>query len=239
MHYESGVGHIGGNLSCLDMLMVLYHRVLRPEDLFVLSKGHAAGALYVALWSVGALTEEDLGRFHQDDTPLSGHPAPNRIPQIRFATGSLGHGLSLAAGVALGKRLKHAPGRTYCLLSDGECEEGSTWEGVLFAAHHRLPVTVLVDANGLQGFGTTQEILSLEPLTEKFRAFGLPTVEIDGHDPQAIAAACAEVGAGPVAIVARTHKGNGVSYMQDRMEWHYLPMSEAQYTQAGAEANGE
>src|SRR5205823_5434145 len=127
--------------------------------------------------------------------------------------------------------------RVYCLLSDGECEEGSTWEGVTFTAHHRLPVTVLVDANGLQGFGTTQEIASLEPLAEKFRAFGLPTVEIDGHDPQAVLTACGEERAGPVAVIARTQKGNGVSYMANRMEWHYLPMSEAQYAQALAELN--
>src|SRR5438105_390525 len=132
MHFESGVGHIGGNLSCLDVLMVLYHQVLRAEDAFVLSKGHAAGALYTALWSVDRLTDAELRQFHQDGTKLSGHPAPGALPEVPFATGSLGHGLSLAAGLALGKRLKAEPGRVFCLLSDGEWQEGSCWEALRF-----------------------------------------------------------------------------------------------------------
>ena len=138
MHYESGVGHIGGNLSCLDLLLILHHRVLLPADQFVLSKGHSAGAYYVTLWTLGKLTEQDLSTFHKDGTRLSGHPPTSGIDDILFATGSLGHGLSLAAGLALAKRLKGEPGRVFCLTSDGEWNEGSCWEALIFAKHHGL-----------------------------------------------------------------------------------------------------
>lgn len=232
MHYESGVGHIGGNLSCLDILLTLYHQVLGADDKFVLSKGHAAGALYVALWSVGRLTDEDLKQFHKDGTRLSGHPAPNSLPDIPFATGSLGHGLSLAAGLALAKQLKREPGRVYCLLSDGEWQEGSVWEALIFAAHHRLPLTLIVDKNGLQGFGSTKDVSGLDTFTDKFRAFGVPTEEIDGHDTEAIASACRAHPAGVQALVASTQKGSRVSFMAGKMEWHYLPLTEELYQQA-------
>jgi transketolase len=180
---------------------------------FVLSKGHAAGALYITLWTLGLLTDDDLRSYHRDDTRLSAHPAPNCFPRIPFATGSLGHGLPLAAGMALGKRLTAAPGRSYCLMSDGEWQEGSNWEA---------------------GQGA---------LTERFRAFGVRTLEIDGHSPheisQALCASRMDGEGGPCAIVAHTRKGCGVSFMENRMEWHYLPMSEAQYRQAQLEVCGE
>jgi transketolase len=240
MHYESRVGHIGGNLSCLDILMTLYHRVLQPDDTFVLSKGHSAGALYVTLWSRGLLTDEELRQFHGEETRLGGHPAPNCLPEIPFATGSLGHGLPLAVGMALGKRLQRQPGRVFCLTSDGEWEEGSNWEALIFAAHHRAaPLTLIVDANGLQGFGTTTEVAGLEPLAAKFQAFGLPVTELDGHDPTALACALTAPADGPRVLIARTHKGAGVSFMADRMEWHYLPMTETQYRQALRDVCGE
>ena len=238
MHYESGVGHIGGNLSALDLLMCLYHEVLGGDDVFVLSKGHAAGGLYIALWSIGHLEEDDLRQFHQDGTLLAGHPPPAGIAAIPFATGSLGHGLGLAGGIALAKILRAAPGRVYCLLSDGEWNEGSTWEAVIFAAHHKLAnLTFVIDANGLQGFGTTAEVADLGSLAEKLRAFGIATLEIDGHDPAAIVAALAGGGSGPgpLAIVATTIKGCGISFMENRMEWHYLPLTEPLYQQAVSE----
>lgn len=232
MHYESGVGHIGGNLSSLDLLMYLHHKVLNVNDVFVLSKGHSAGALYVTLWSVGHLTEDDLKMFHKDGTKLAGHPTPNWIPEIRFATGSLGHGLSLSAGVALGKKLKTEPGRVFCLLSDGELDEGSNWEGMIFSAHHKLEnLTLIIDNNGLQGFGTVREVADLGSLTEKFRTFGFHTQEIDGHNLEEIAAAFSCSDKGPSVIIAHTRKGCGISFMENRMEWHYLPMTEAQYQQ--------
>lgn len=239
MHYESGVGHIGGNLSALDILMSLYHRVLRPPDAFILSKGHAAGALYVVLWSLGRLGDEELKQFHRDGTRLSGHPPPLGIPEVPFATGSLGHGLSLAAGLALGKRLRAEPGQIFCLTSDGEWNEGSCWEAAIFASHQRLKnLTLIVDANGMQGFGRTRDVADTEPLSDKFRAFGLETQEVDGHDSLALADALKRTAASaPRAIIARTRKGCGVSFMENRMEWHYLPLTEAQYRQAVEEVN--
>jgi transketolase len=233
MHYESGVGHIGGNLSALDLLMCLYHRILGPDDRFVLAKGHAAGALYVTLWSMGRLLDEDLRQFHRDDTLLSGHPPPYGIADIPFATGSLGHGFGLAAGLALAKRFQNLPGRVYCLLSDGEWNEGSTWETLIFVAHQKLTnLTFITDLNGLQGFGTTQEVANLDPLAERLRAFGVTTIEIDGHDPRAIVAALARGEPGPLAIMAKTVKGHGISFMENRMEWHYLPLTATTYEQA-------
>lgn len=233
MHFESRVGHIGGNLSALDILLALHHQVLTPADAFVLSKGHAAGALYTTLWTLGRLTDEDLRTFHRDGTRLSGHPPVRQIPEIQFATGSLGHGLSLSAGLALGRRLKAEPGRVYCLLSDGELNEGSTWEAVVFSQHQRLEsLCVVVDANGLQGFGSTKEVADLGSLADKFRAFGWVAEDIDGHDFAALHGALGRTVPGPRAIVARTTKGCGVSFMENRMEWHYLPMSAEQYRQA-------
>src|SRR5580698_9132096 len=210
MHYASGVGHIGGNLSSLDMLMTLYHEILHPEDAFVLSKGHSAGALYVTLWSTGALCEEDLQSFHKDGTRLSGHPPVRGISEILFATGSLGHGLSLASGLALARKFKREPGRVFCLMSDGEWNEGSNWEALIFLKHHRLDnLTLIVDLNELQGMGRTQDIADIAPLADKFRAFGLHTVEVDGHDCASLEAALTQRESGPLAIVAATVKGKG------------------------------
>jgi transketolase len=233
MHYESRAGHIGGNLSCLDLLLVLHHQVLDSTDRFVLSKGHAAGAYYVTLWTAGKLDDEDIARFHQDSTLLSGHPPASGIDAILFATGSLGHGLSLAAGLALARKLRSEPGRVICLTSDGEWNEGSCWEALIFARHQNLAnLIVLVDQNGLQGFGTTRQVACLDPLAEKFRAFGVFAMEVDGHDAIAVRQAIETRRGGPQVIVARTRKGCGVSFMEGRLEWHYLPMNEDQYRQA-------
>ncbi len=232
MHYQSRVGHIGGNLSALDLLMSLYHFRLQPGDKFLLSKGHSAGALYVTLWSMGLLSDEDLCSFHGEGTRLSGHPPLQGIPEVIFATGSLGHGLSLAVGLALGKRLRGESGRVFCLTSDGEWNEGSCWEALIFLSHHKLDnLTFLVDLNGMQGFGSTAEVANIHSLASKFSAFGVKTVEIDGHDLNSICAAL-HVKTGPLAIVAKTRKGCGVSFMENQMAWHYLPMSEEEYQQA-------
>jgi transketolase len=237
MHYEAGVGHIGGNLSALDILLCVYHQVLAPQDSFILSKGHAAGALYVTLWSLDLLSDEELSTFHRDNTRLSGHPPAGAIPAIAFATGSLGHGLGLANGMALADQLRGQSSRVFCLTSDGEWNEGSSWESLIFARHHQLNVTLIVDQNGLQGFGTTRQVADLDPLADKFRAFGLPTVEVDGHDIAALHAglSSAEGQAGPRVVVAKTQKGRGVSFMEGKMEWHYLPLSAAQYAAALSE----
>jgi len=233
MHYESGVGHIGGNLSALDALLVVYHEFLREGDRFVLSKGHAAGALYTALWSVGRLREEDLQTFHRDGTLLAGHPPPEGIADIAFATGSLGHGLSLAAGTALAFQLQQSDARVVCMTSDGEWQEGSTWEAFIFACHHRLAnLTVLVDHNGLQGFGSTRDVASMAPLWEKLGGFDAQVEVVDGHDPQAILEALERPATRLRIVVLETVKGHGVEFMAGRMEWHYLPLSEAQFEQA-------
>lgn len=237
MHYESKVGHIGGNLSAIDILLYLYHHYMAPEDVFLLSKGHAAGALYVALWSKGWLSDADLSTFHRDATRLAGHPPAQGIAQIPFATGSLGHGLSLAAGLALGYRLRGDSRQVFCLLSDGEMQEGSTLEALGFAAHHRLSnLIILLDGNGLQGFGSTQDIASQD--AQRFlhlcAAYGIACTIADGHDPISLTAAllAPSPSQGPRAVWCNTVKGRGVPFMENRMEWHYLPMSEDQYRHA-------
>jgi transketolase len=239
MHYESGVGHIGGNLSCIDALALLFNERMGPENRFILSKGHSAGALYVALWSAGRLDESALESFHRDDTLLAGHPPAQGIADISFATGSLGHGLSLAAGTALAQRFKKSTGHVYCLTSDGEWQEGSTWEALIFARHHRLDnLTILIDHNRLQGFGHTAGVASMEPLAERLKGFDVHVETVPGHDLEAIRQAL-DVQAGKLKLVVlETTKGKGVSFMEDRMEWHYLPLKEADYLRALNELEG-
>ncbi len=233
MHFESGVGHLGGNLSSLDAMLVAFHAFLKPGDPFILSKGHSAGALYVALWSAGRLTDEDLTTFHKDGTLLAGHPPSRGIDDIHFATGSLGHGLSLAAGTALAFKLKGSSQRVVCLTSDGEWQEGSTFEALVFACHHRLDnLSVLVDHNDLQGFGSTAEIASMSPLWERLKGFDADIQVIEGHDPEAILAALNKQGERLNIIIMKTVKGHGVSFMERRMDSHYLPLSKAQFDQA-------
>ncbi len=235
LHFEAGIGHIGGNLSCLDAMLCIYHNVMQTDDIFILSKGHSAGALYITLWSRGELTEEDLLTYHKDGTRLSVHPPSHGVPGVVFATGSLGHGVGLAAGISLGKRLRREAGRVFCLTSDGEWDEGSSWESLIFTAQHQLNVTIIVDANGMQGFGKTVEIADLEPLAEKFRSFRVPAEDVDGHDHAAVTSALMSRKMGPLAVVARTVKGNAVSFMQNHWQWHYLPMNTEQYQQALSE----
>ncbi len=236
MHYESGVGHIGGNLSAIDALALLFHERMGAQDHFVLSKGHSAGALYAALWSTGRLSDDDLTTFHRDATLLPGHPPANAIDGVSFATGSLGHGLSLAAGTALALQLKREPGHVYCLMSDGEWQEGSSWEALIFACHRRLAnLTILVDHNRLQGFGSTDEVASMAPLWEKLGGFDLDLQIVPGHDLDALRGALDGDTHRPRAIVLETTKGKGISFMENRMEWHYLPLDEARYHQAIAE----
>lgn len=231
MHYESRIGHLGGNLSALDALLCLHHGLLAPEDHFILSKGHAAGALYVALWSRGLLAEEDLRTFHADGTWLAGHPVPGWSAGIPVATGSLGHGLPIALGMALARKLNGEEGHVYCLTSDGEWQEGVMWEALIFWRHRGLRnITVLVDLNGLQGFGSTREVASMEDLGRRIEGFGATVVHIDGHDHRAISHAVREH---PGAVILlHTVKGKGVSFMENRMEWHYLPLSAEQYALA-------
>ncbi|MCY1165162.1 1-deoxy-D-xylulose-5-phosphate synthase [compost metagenome] len=233
MHFESGVGHIGGNLSVLDAILLVFNEFLGEKDTFILSKGHSAGALYIALWSTGKLQDTDLALFHKDDTLLAGHPPARGIPDIPFATGSLGHGLSLASGTALAFKLKRLPEQVYCVTSDGEWQEGSTWEALIFACHHKLSnLTVLVDHNQLQGFGGTDDVASMAPLWNKLQGFDVDLQTIDGHNPDEIRAALSARSARPRIIVLRTVKGHGVSFMENQMAWHYLPLTADQFKKA-------
>lgn len=240
LHHAAHSGHIASSLSCLEILVDLCFGRMAPDDTLILSKGHAASALYTVLSLSGRLPETELETFYQDSTLLAAHPpCSGAIKSIPFGTGSLGHGLSLACGTAFSTRFTGKQFHTYAVLSDGDCNEGSTWEAALFAAHHRLDsLTVILDLNGLQGIGHTKDILTLEPIADKWRAFGFTVaVANDGNDFASLSQAHRELAdtSGPRCLIARTVKGHGVSYMEDRMEWHYLPMSETQYEQARQE----
>jgi transketolase len=233
------VGHIGSALSVADLLAALYADVLRgqgPErDRFILSKGHAALALYAALRAADRLTDEELDTYCADGSPLGSHPE-HRVAGIDFSTGSLGHGLPIGAGAALAARMQRSQRRSFVLLSDAELNEGSTWEAVMFAAHHRLSnLIAIIDNNGQQALGHTIDVIDLTPLRDRWLAFGWDVHELDGHDPAAIAATIADLdttGGPPHVLIANTTFGRGVSYMERQISWHYWPMSNEQYEQA-------
>jgi len=242
---RANVGHIGSALSVADLLAVLFAEVLRvpsvddPErDRFILSKGHAALALYAALNGVGRLPAEQLETYCADGTVLGAHPE-HRLAGIDFSTGSLGHGLSLGAGAALAARLQGSSRRVFVLVSDAECNEGSLWEAVMFAAHHGLAnLVAIVDENGQQALGHTRDVLDLSPLASRWAAFGWDVSEVDGHDHETLEATLSglDTSAGqPHVVVARTTFGRGVSYMEGQLKWHYWPMSDAEYAQAVTE----
>ncbi len=223
LHREAGAGHLGGNLSCLETMLVLYHEVLRPEDQFVLSKGHSAGAHYIALWSAGLLDEETLSRFGRDGSPLPFHPPACGLPQAPFGSGSLGHGLSLAAGLALGRKLSHSPGAVYCLTSDGEWQEGQVWEALIFAQHHQLSnLCLLVDQNGWQGLDRVRDVESVS-LESRLTAFGVGVRRVDGHDVEAVSQALSgwRLEGGLQALLLQTVKGRGVAGWEDQLHSHY------------------
>ena len=233
MHHAAGVGHLGGNLSAFDAMMLLHHEMLRPQDRFVLSKGHAAGAYYVTLWSRGLISDAELDTFHGEGTRLAGHPPARGVAAIRFGTGSLGHGVSLAAGLALSMRLQGRSGRVFCLTSDGEWQEGSTLEALIFAAHNKLGnLTILIDNNRLQGFGTTQEVASLEPLAARLAGFDVEILEADGHDLADMRRVLFPRQERPTIVVLHTVKGYGVPAIEGRMDSHYLPLTDDQYREA-------
>ncbi len=226
--------HVGSSLSMAELLAVLYRRVLRvtpqtvddpDRDRLILSKGHACAGLYAVLAECGFFPLDWLESFYHDGARLAGHATAKGIPGIEVSTGALGHGLSIACGMALAAQRDKRPNRVFALLSDGECDEGSTWEAVLFAPHHRLDnLTAIVDYNKIQSLGRVEEVLSLEPLGGKWAAFGWSVCEIDGHDLGAIASALGalprEPGK-PTCVIAHTVKGKGVSFMEDKLLWHY------------------
>jgi len=234
MSHRAGSPHLGSCLSCVDILVAAYSgpldldpaRASDPDrDRFILSKGHAAPALYVMLAERGFFAPELLDGFNTDGGVLPEQPAPGCVPGLEAATGSLGHGLSLGLGMALAGRIQGRSHRVVALLSDGECNEGQVWEAAMFAPAKGLGnVCAIVDYNGWQATGRSDEIMALGPLREKWESFGWRAVEVDGHDIGAITEALSDFDAGshePRAIVARTVKGKGVSFMEDDNNWHY------------------
>lgn len=237
MHYESRIGHIGGNLSCLDFLLYLYHFGKSANDQFVLSKGHSVGALYIALWSTGKLSERDLVNFHGNGQLLAGHPVRGSHEEILASTGSLGHGLPVAVGMACANKFLKVDTKVFCLCSDGEFQEGSIWEAIIFSVHHRLSnLVVVVDVNKLQGFGSVEEVSSITNLAERLMAFGCHVRQIDGHSGSELQvvgkAADADAESKPSFVLLNTTKGKGVSFMEGKLEWHYLPLSDTNYQEA-------
>ncbi len=243
--HKSQSGHTGGSLSAIDMVTALYFNKMRhdpenpgwPErDRFVLSKGHAAPAQYVALAHAGYFPREDLMMLRRLGSHLQGHPDSKSTPGVEVCTGSLGQGLSMANGMALGLRLDNNPGRVYALLGDGELQEGQVWEAAMAAAHYKIDnLCALVDANSLQIDGEVAKVMAVAPIAAKFKAFGWHAMEIDGHDMSAILAALehAETIKGqPTVIVAKTVKGKGVSFFENKAAYHGVPPSDEELPRA-------
>ena len=234
MTSRGGSGHIGSVFSMADILAVLYGGVLRVDptrpkwegrDRFILSKGHGGAGVYAALAESGFFPLEKLLTHYQDGSDLSGHVSHKGIPGVELSTGSLGHGLSVGAGMAYAAKLDDKKHRVVVLLSDGECDEGSNWEAILFAAHHALErLIVVVDYNKIQSLAPVADTIGLEPFADKWRAFGWGVTEVDGHNHDqlrsAFAAVPVEKGA-PTCIIAHTIKGKGVSFMENTVLWHY------------------
>ncbi|MGH7979085.1 MAG: transketolase [Limisphaerales bacterium] len=241
--HHAGAGHTGGSLSCLDILNVLYNRVLRvspdafgdpSRDRYVQSKGHSVEALYVVLADRGFFPEAELESLCRYQSPFVGHPT-RKVPGIEMNTGALGHGLSISVGMALAAKLDGAAYRVFTLLGDGELAEGSNWEAAMAAAHYRLDqLTVIIDHNRLQITGRTRDVCSNEPLDEKFRAFGWEVRAADGHDyaEMTLALSGPAMAGKPTCLIANTIKGRGVSFMEDNVRWHHGVPSRADLDRA-------
>ena len=232
---EAGSGHPGGSLSCADILTALYfggvlnHDPARPDDpardRFILCKGHAAPALYAALAQAGYFPREELATLRKLGSKLQGHPDMHLVPGVEASTDSLGQGLSIASGIACGLRIDGNPAHVFALLGDGECEEGQVWEAAMFAAHEKLGnLVAIVDANGLQIDGPVTDVVQTGTLASKFEAFGWDVSHVDGHDIDALVDLLSRLkgqgGDVPHAVIARTVKGKGVSFMENQVGWH-------------------
>jgi len=240
--------HIASILSMADILAVLYGEVLNykaqdpkwsKRDKFILSKGHAGAGVYAALAESGFFPVEKLKTHYQDGSDLSGHVSHKGIPGVEFSTGSLGHGLPVATGMALAAKINNKENRVFVLLGDGECNEGSNWEAILFAAHHKLDnLVAIVDRNMLQSIYSTEDTLALEPFAEKWKAFGWNVIEVNGHNHSEILEACKD-GSNetnkPLCVMATTIKGKGVSFMENNILWHYRSPQGSEYKAAIAE----
>ena len=252
MIVDAGQGHPGGDLSASDIVACLYFDILRIDsanpdapdrDRFILSKGHCTGALYTALAGAGFFPEAELDTYLKPESRLNGHPNRVYLPGVETNTGPLGHGFPVGVGVAVGGQIDNAGYRVFVLAGDGELQEGSMWEAAMFAGHRKLGnLTVIVDRNRLQQGARTEETNALEPLADKWRAFGWDVVEVDGHDVAALLAAFDDAGKErdtPRVLIANTFKGNGVSYMLDQAGWHHGVPNADQLAQAIAELEAE
>lgn len=252
MVYEAASGHPGGSLSCMDVLTTLYFDEMNvnpadaknpDRDRFVMSKGHCSPALYPVLALRGFFPVEDLHMFRRIDGHMSGHVEMKYVNGVDMSTGSLGQGISVAVGMALGAKLKGQSYRVYSILGDGEVAEGQVWEAFMAAAKYKLDnLCAIVDVNGLQIDGRTCDVMPTEPLDKKFEAFGAHVISIDGHDFDAIRAAFAEartVKGQPTVILAKTVKGKGVSYMENNAGWHGKAPNDEQFAQAKAELTAQ
>ena len=233
--HRSKDSHVGTCFSCLDILAVLYNAVLNIDpknpdmedrDIFIMSKGHGAAALYSTLARRGYFPAELLESYCKVGSDLAGHVRKFVVPGVDCSAGSLGHGLSLATGIGYANRLKGSPGRVFVLMGDGECNEGSVWEAAMLAAYHKLSnIVAIVDRNRLQSYNSDEKVLGMGDIGEKFRAFGWRTADISGHDIPALIStlqtACSKEPAPPLAVIAHTIKGKGVSYMENKLEWHF------------------
>lgn len=248
MVHRGNASHIGTALSMADMLAVLYGGALRldpanprwPErDRFILSKGHGTATLYAVLAERGFFPVEWLDHYNQDGSPLAGHVTAHGVPGVELSTGSLGHGLPVGCGMALAGKRAGRPYRVVVMLSDGELDEGSNWEAILFAPQHELDnLIAIVDYNQIQSFGPVSEVLELRPLADKWRAFRWAVREIDGHAHAEIATTLAQApfeSGRPSVIIAHTIKGKGVSFMENQLAWHYRSPNTEQLAQALAE----
>ena len=243
-HNVGNVGaHIGGTLSMIEIMSVLYLGIMKYDvknplmeerDRFILSKGHGVIAQYAALKEAGFLTDEDLLTFKQNETQLYAHPSMNLKMGIEFSSGSLGQGLSLGVGTALAlKQKSNTSSRVFVLLGDGECDEGSVWEAAASASHYQLSnLVAIVDKNNLQYDGQTKEILSMDPLEEKWKSFGWKVLSINGHSEKDLLTALNSNSNTPIAIIANTVKGKGVSFMEDNVLWHNNRLTDKQLIQA-------
>ena len=229
-----GSSHVGSILSVADILAVLYGSILKynskdpkwiDRDRFILSKGHAGAGVYAALAESGFMPLDKLKTHYQDGSDLSGHVSHKGIPGVEFSTGSLGHGLPVASGMALAAKINNKKHRVFALLSDGECDEGSNWEAILFAAHHKLNnLVAIIDRNRLQSIYSTEDTLALEPFPDKWKSFGWDVVEIDGHNHNQIFKSCKiniNPTKKPLCVIANTTKGKDVSFMENNTLWHY------------------
>ncbi|MBE6483600.1 MAG: transketolase [Actinomycetaceae bacterium] len=243
--HEAGAGHIGGSLGAADILTTLYlhslnvapERVDDPErDRFILSKGHIAGMLYVVLAARGFIDPEELPTFLQPESDLNGHPSRTKVAAVEANTGPLGHGLPIAAGHAMAARLDGSPRRTFVLTGDGELQEGSNWEALMFAGHQKLGnLTVIIDRNRLQQGARVAETNTLEPLADKLAAFNFEVIEVNGNEIAELLEvfdAPTRDGAKPRAVIAHTNKGHPISFMSDNVAWHHKVPSDEQYAQA-------